>query len=280
MLERIAKLLAQAEGASNTNEAEAYFAKAQELASRHAIDLELARRAAAPKEREKPVRRHILVGERGKRANKPLINLFLGIAASNDVKVYIANNSTFVDAFGVPSDLDATEALWTSLAATMVRFGNAHIADKNAAWRTETVWVEGRGYWDEGERKPISGQSARRSFYDGYTSRISQRLRLARKEAIAAADAEAASHFHEAEEPVAELAAGTANLPSSMALVLKEKYSEVEQYALDDYKRRWGRAPRGSWRGSSGGSHSGSSHSAGRAAADRTPLSSTKAIAS
>ena len=42
-MDKIGKLLAQAEGTSNEHEAEAFVTRAQELATAYAVDLELAR---------------------------------------------------------------------------------------------------------------------------------------------------------------------------------------------------------------------------------------------
>lgn len=252
MLERIAKLLALAEGAATPEEAEAAFAKAQLLASKHAIDLELARVAAAPRERQRPERRYISVGERGKRSNGALVNLYLRIAAANDVECRIAADSTYVVGIGMPSDLDACEALWLALSHVMVRFGDALVRDKGAAWRSETT------YNSDARLVPVSAAGARRSFYDGFTSRIGERLREARKAAVAEVQASDAA----------------VNLPSSMALVMVQKRDEVRAYEKQLYP---GRARQ--WRGGgSSGTRSGSAHAAGRAAADRASLSAQRGV--
>lgn len=275
MIDKIAKLLALAENAGTEAEAEAAFAKAQALASAHAIDLEVARRAAAPAKRETPIKRTIQIGEKGKHANKPLINLFSAVAHANDVELLIAFNSTYVIAHGMPSDIDMTEAVWSSLAAAMVRFGNAHVKNPDAAWRKEIVSVWSDRKWDYIE-KPVTAQGARRSFYDGFTSRIGMRLIEARDASIQKADAD---HFHNSGADGAA-GGGGENLPSSMALVLKEKRAEVREFMYDDYRRKYGRAPRGSWNGGSNAAFSGSSRSAGSAAADRVNLSGRRSIAS
>ena len=283
MIERIAKLLALAEGASTVEEAEAAFQKAQALASKHAIDLELARVKAAPKERERPIKKTIRVGERGKRSNASFVSLFLTIGSANDVQCLIAHNSTYVIAHGLPSDIEKAELLWASLAPVLVKFGDAHVRDPHAAWRSETstvrVTVKNPGYYGSTtsywEEKPVSGQGARRSFYEGFISRIGQRLREAKKEAIR----EAEEHFHGEDQPVAQIDGST--LPSSLALVLKSKKAEVAEFLDAEYIREYGHKPRGSWRGgSSNGTHSSSSHSAGRAAADRANLGGRRGIGS
>lgn len=274
MIDRIAKLIALAEAAGTVEEAEAAFAKAQELATRHQIDLELARLQAAPKARQTPVQRVITIGVRGKRSNASLVELFDTIGRANDVKCLIAHDSTRVYAHGFPSDLDTTEALWSSLAATMTRFADAHVRDKNAPWRSETVEVYDPYAWTY-ITKPISGQAARRSFNDGFRWRIAERLQKARQESIKVAE-----HFHQEQQATGEISGST--LPSSMALVLKEKATEVEEFMWAEDKRKYGKDRRnriGSWKGGrSSTAHSSSAASAGRSAANSAALSGRKAV--
>jgi Protein of unknown function (DUF2786) len=266
MIERIAKLIALAEAASTVEEAEAAFAKAQAIASKYAIDLEVARQQAAPKARQTPVTRTVRIGEKGKRSNAPLILLFTTIGSANDVHCLIAHNSTFVEASGFPSDLDNVEAIWSSLAVVMTRFADAHVKDKNAAWRSETDYD-----WHTGECKPVTGQGARRSFNEGFTWRIGDRLRDARKESIQEADTAHADDL--------ALDGGSENLPVSMALVLKDKSAEVEAHQWAEYERKYGKRRAGSWRGGqSSGTRSSSSNSAGAAAADRASLQGRRAV--
>ena len=277
MLEKIAKLLALAEAAGSTAEAEAAFGKAQALASKYSVDLEVARQSLAPKERQTPITRVITVGEKGKHANANLIHLFLGVGRANDVEILIAHNSTYVRCFGMPSDIDAAEALWASLAVTMTRFGDELVRDKGAAWRTETasVWNDTDFCYQE---KRITGQAARKSFCTAFTGRIGERLMDARDASIRQADAE---HFHrDADGAAAQIEGST--LPSSMALVLKSKKEEVVSYMWADVAARTGGRRRvGAWRG--GGTtatRSASASAAGRAAADSASLRAVRGIAS
>jgi len=276
MIGRIAKLLALAEAAGTTAEAEAAFSKAQELASKSSIDLEVARQALAPKRRETPVTRVVTVGEKGRHANASLIKLFLEVGRSNDLEVLIAHNSTYVRLFGMPSDIDAAEAIWASLAVAMTRFGDELVRDKGAAWRAETVRVGFDHDRHEPVVKRVTGQSARRSFAEGFIQRIGERLMDARAAAIRDAD----DHFHNDAAVAGEIPGST--LPSSMALVLRNKKEEVESFMYDDYKKRYGRSrPGSSWRG--GGSttaRSVSAGAAGRAAADGVSLGGKRSIAS
>jgi hypothetical protein len=281
-LEKIAKLLALAEAAGTAEEAEAAFAKAQSLAAKFSIDLAVAQSHQADRsKREVPVTRTVTIGERGKRANASLINLYDTIARANDVSVLISSNNTTVYPTGFPSDLDAVDALWASLAATMVKFGDALVRDRSAAWRSETTQQFNYSTYSY-ETRPVSGQGARKSFYTGFISRIGQRLQEARRAAETVA---AAEHFHggspEAGAPVAELAGGQP-VPSSMALVLREKRAEVAESQDAWYQARHGRGRKpGSWKGGGNrGTWSSSANGAGRAAADRASLSGRRSLAS
>ncbi len=85
-MDKIGKLLAQAEGTDNEHEADAFVTRAQELATTYAVDLELARsRQAARRLRaaeEAFEQRRLRIGERGKRGNRQLVLLYLVVAQS------------------------------------------------------------------------------------------------------------------------------------------------------------------------------------------------------
>jgi Protein of unknown function (DUF2786) len=279
--EKVGKLLTLAERASTAEEAQAFYAKAQELASRHSLDLAVARQAVSKKEqREVPVARTINIGEKGKYANKPLVSLIDTIARVNDVDIVIYNASTRIIATGFPSDLDVVEALWLSASTTMVKHGDELIRDKNAAWRSETVEVEVGGYWDyDVVTKPVGAKGARRSFYDSFISGFGSELRKIRKEAIKESDER---HFH---ENALALEAGAAPVASGTELVLKEKIAEVEAARQDWYKAKHGTKRMGSWSGSSNARHSSSMSAQGyvagrKAAADVSAAPARSAIAS
>ncbi len=120
-LSRIAGLLRKAEGTDNAHEAEIFLARAQELATRHSIDLALARAVEPPRTRATPATRQITIGEPGTRGLSTYVQLFLAIAGPNDVRVDIARNSTWVIAFGMKSDIAAVEVLYSSLLPQMIQ---------------------------------------------------------------------------------------------------------------------------------------------------------------
>ena len=169
LLDKIGKLLAQAEGTTNEHEAEAFVTRAQELATAYALDLELAR-ARQQARRLKAVddafeQRKLVIGEKGKRGNRQLVFLYLAIAQANDVLVNVATDSTFVLGFGYPADLDVVERLWASLATQMA----------TAAARRLRAGEHGR----------IAAVSWRLSFYEGWVHAVQTRLEQARARTLA-----------------------------------------------------------------------------------------------
>ena len=168
LLDKIGKLLAQAEGTTNEHEAEAFVTRAQELATAYAVDLELAR-ARQQARRLKAVeesfeQRRLVIGQRGKRGNRQQVFLYLAVAQANDVLVNVATDSTFVLGFGYPADLDVVERLWASLATQMA----------TAAARRIRAGEHGR----------IAAVSWRLSFYEGWVHAVQSRLEAARQRAL------------------------------------------------------------------------------------------------
>jgi hypothetical protein len=122
MLARIAALLRQAEGTDNAHEAEAFMAAAQRLATATSIDLAVARSHSEKRTKaQTPVQRTITIGNAGARGLRTYVQLFVVIAAANDVKCDIASNSTFVYAYGFAEDIDASHALYAGLVMQMVK---------------------------------------------------------------------------------------------------------------------------------------------------------------
>jgi hypothetical protein len=224
VLDKIGKLLAQAEGTDNEHEADAFVTRAQELATTYAVDLELARaRQAARRLKDADdafEQRRLVIGERGKRGNRQLVVLYLVVAQANDVLVNVATDSTFVLGFGYPADLDVVEQLWASLATQMA---------SAAARRLRAGEHRSAG---------VAAVSWRLSFYEGWMHAVQQRLTQARDRALRAHDAAAPS--------------------TSGALVLREKAARVREFHDRSSEAR------GSWRGARGDRRvSGSAWSAG-----------------
>jgi hypothetical protein len=217
LVDRVGKLLAQAEGTDNEHEAAAFVERAQQLATEHAVDLELARsrqRERHQRSAHEPLTQEQLqVGAKGQRGNRHRVLLYVAVAAANDVLVNVAHDSTYVLGFGHASDLAVVERLWTSLAVQMTTA---------AARRMD------RG---EHRRTGIAGQSWRLSFYDGFVAAVGDRLREARDRAVAAA-----------QNTLDERIEG-----GSAALVLRAKADRVTSFYESASQAR------GSWRGAAAG---------------------------
>ncbi|HWG94997.1 MAG TPA: DUF2786 domain-containing protein, partial [Mycobacteriales bacterium] len=166
LVDKVGKLLAQAEGTDNEHEAAAFVERAQALATAHAVDLELARARQRDRHRrgtEEPlVQERLEVGARGKRGNRHRVLLYAAVARVNDVLVNVAHDSTYVLGFGHRTDLDVVERLWTSLAVQM------------------TAAAQRRLDAGEHRRAGVAAQTWRLSFYDGWVDEVGRRLEAAK----------------------------------------------------------------------------------------------------
>ncbi len=251
LVDRVGKLLAQAEGTDNEHEAAAFVERAQQLATVYAVDLERARarqqarqgrREAEPLEQER-----LDVGERGRRGNRHRVLLYVAVARPNDVLVNVATDSTYVLGFGHRSDLDVVERLWASLAVQMTAAAERRLAS------------------GEHRRAGVAAVTWRLSFYDGWVTTVSQRLAAARRRAVAQSD-------EQSDEQSCGTARGEAAPAgtTSAALVLRAKADRVQDF----YARS--SSARGTWRGAAAGRSrvSGRAWAAGQTDGERADLGS------
>jgi hypothetical protein len=247
LLDRIGALLAKAESTDSSHEAEALVAKAQQLATLHAVDLATARERTQRRRRASPTQRRIVMGQRREQGRRHRVALFVAVAHANDVRVDVARNATYVLAFGFLTDLDVVERLFASLATQMVAAANAAIA--RGEHRDEVYWSEAAGAWRTDARV------FRSAFNQGFVASVGARLEAARQQALA-------------DEPV-----NGNGSSSSGALVLARKADEVDAYyrATSDARGTWtGRGSVVAW--------SEAGHAAGRAAGRRARLTEQEAL--
>ncbi len=256
-LDRIAALLAKAEGTDNPAEADAYMMKAQALATQASVDLAVARaRSAAKSQPSRPISRTVTIGEKGKRANSHLVSLYVVIAHPNGVQVDVAHNSTYVIGYGLVNDLDVIDAMFASLATQMVAAANEWL--KLGAWKSESyVSTPRSGNGWRRSKKPHTAQTARAAFYRAYVERIGERL-----EAAQAAVVQRTVVVDEGAAPV------------SGEMVLRSRDVEVRTFYRTESKAR------GAWSGYSGqvSGRAGSATRAGRDAAARARLGGNKEL--
>ncbi len=215
MLETLSKLLNQAENAATEAEAEAFFAKAQQLATLHAITLAEARaHTAKSQRREQPAHEQLMIGQPRQHINSHLCLLAVVIGEANSLRTNIASNNTYVIWFGLPSDVEAAKLLLHSVAHQMVRAADAFV--RGRTWAVERDRENGG--------TPMTAQKARKSYYSTYVRVIGDRLMAARRDAEAEYDRTAADG-------------------QRAALVLRGKEVEVHDYYTQNSTAR------GAWRG-------------------------------
>ncbi|NLE98235.1 MAG: DUF2786 domain-containing protein [Propionibacterium sp.] len=247
--ETIGKLLSKADSTESRDESHALFAKAQQLASKHSIDLTMARASHASKSQDLLEDRSLTIGAARSTGLKQRVSLFSIVARANDVRLAIRTDSTVVYPVGFASDLDMAERIYRSLVAQMERFGDG--------WVRSRRW-EGDDYGWEG--KPVTARVARRLFYEGFIQEIHARLAEARNQAEA-----------DAERTYADATRGSGKELSSLALALRDKTEQVDEFRDQYYKRA---NVRGRWRGSKADSFGGRrSVAAGERAGSRASMS-------
>ena len=230
LLDTLSKLLNQAENAATQEEAEAFFAKAQQLATLHAISLEQARaHTAAGQSRERPTHQQITIGAPRQHVNSHLCLLAAAVGEANSLRTNLASNNTFVIWFGLPSDLETASLLLNSIAHQMVRSADAFVRGRE--------WA---GEYDVETGSSMTAQKARKTYYTMYVRVIGRRLHEARQQAQKEFD--------------------TTSTSGSAELVLRGKEVEVHDY----YREK--STARGYWKGQR--SSFASSAAAGRAKED------------
>lgn len=170
-LDRLSKLIAQADNAGTDAERETYMARAVEMSAAVGVELTVARAHHAAKRRELPVKDHKV--QVSPWAAKPIhrqamMDLFLAIAEAHDIQCLIGGGNYTAYCAGFPSDIELAEKLFGALSLQMVREADAAIKRGD----------QKSGYY------PVDGRVYRRYFYESFTARISGRLYAARRKEI------------------------------------------------------------------------------------------------
>ncbi len=129
-LDRLSKLLAQAENAGTPEEAATFMEKAQAMSTTTGIELAVARAHQASKERAVPEKnRKVLVNPWQRKYNRKLFaELAMALCAVNDVQYLISGNEYCLFTTGFSTDIDMVEALYTHLQIQMVSEADAALA--------------------------------------------------------------------------------------------------------------------------------------------------------
>lgn len=166
MLDRVRALLAQAESTKYEAEAETFTAKAQELMTRHAIDMAMV--SASAQRSEQPGTIRIPIDEPYVDAKSLLLQF---VAESSRCQAVFHQRFAMSSVVGFADDLDATETLFTSL---LVQAQVAmHAAATSAPPGTRT-----------------RSRSFRSAFLMAYAQRVAERLAEINRYVVADAEAE------------------------------------------------------------------------------------------
>lgn len=246
---RVAALLAKAESTASAEEAEAYLAKAAQVAQRHSVDMAVA--AMGPDaHRVGPTHRILTIGEPRRALNKLLVSLMVATARAWSVRVDIGHGSTYVLVYGMPADLDRVEAVFATASAMMLTRAQGHV--RSGQWQGTTYRPP-----EGGQPRPVTAAVARNAFCLGFIHRLGRNLDEAARQARTGAAAGAGSEPGRAAGPVA------AQATHRVDLALRAR-----DLAVTDYHRATSRA-RGTWRGSSSAAGTAAhSRRAGERAAD------------
>lgn len=251
-MERIAALIAKAESTTHPEEAHAFIAGAQRIATANAIDLAVARQHAQRADRREGLaQRRLDIGPPRAHANARLVKLFITVAWHNDVRCTIVRGNTSVTMFGFGSDMDVVEALYSSLAVQMVTAAHGAIR-RGEHRRPENHYFSERTWEYRSDARTFKA-----NFYEGFVAAIDQRLAGAREQAVT--DAQRSADGDVQGDP-----------GGSIALVLRSKAATVQRYFEGETSD-----VRGTWKGATTATHIRGAREAGRRAGRSAALSGT-----
>lgn len=154
-IDKVQKLLNKAQGASTEEEASAFFAKAEELMTKWAID-DAMLRASGKLEKEEIETRRVKIASTYFNVD---IQLLHGITRVQDCRLLQNKQGRYAIVIGFPSDIDNVLTMYNLLQIQSARFARE-------SFKTEGI-----------AGTPMDEYVWRRSFRGGFASRISERLR-------------------------------------------------------------------------------------------------------
>lgn len=167
-LATIAAILNKAENTDNEAEKDTYFSAAQNMATKHGIDLAIARQhtrsGEKSKQNEVQVAR-IEIGRKGDRGSGTYSDLLISIADANEILWVRDLGNTWVELYGMKFDIEYAQNLYAVLLVQMVTECNEFL--------TEGTWRE------HGD----SRMDAKISFCSAFMGQIKHRLTQARLDA-------------------------------------------------------------------------------------------------
>ncbi len=301
-LAELAKILAKAENNPNAAEAEIAFERAAKLSARYGIDLAVARDHLVGKERQKPVKEKVKVGDVRRRDNTYMMELFTDIALANDLRCtiqgerlqkkdkdgrfehfmrYSKDQREWMAEYGLDPKVDDKDEIKRlvgepeeyvsksqfkdSIYCNLFGFPSDIEMTKKLYAVAVVMMITQADKSIRDKRHEAHGLNAkawRANFYIGFTQRIQSRLRAIKWEAEAEAEA------------MAELE-GTQE--RSTALVLADKKEEVEDFFKQENPHFYradgsGEKVSKSWGGASASTTSWGARDEGASAADRVNL--------
>lgn len=197
---KIRSLLNHAERAGTQEEADTFFAKAQDLMTKWAIDDAMIQQAAEKNEKEQIEKRQIVLQFRFYKADASILQ---AIAVNNQARVLITDQKGekrgeyIAYLVGFPSDLDRTEMMFASMMIQLNRALEDHLRN-----------------YPEIKADRSANKRERKSFRYGFGTRLQDRLKEAKS--VASSD-------------------GTAN---PYAVALRNRDQEVEDYLAQMGARR------------------------------------------
>lgn len=246
IIDKVAKLLNHADGASTPEEKKAFIEKAESLASEHSLNLALLRKrkADAKGDRDRPTtsKQYSLLALPSVTYRNLTVLLGACIIRAHGGQSIVYGKAERMLFLGFPEDIELTELMLTRITPMMFEAADEHVMSV------------------EFHLTGVAKQSGRIEFCQSFAAEIGRRLRKVVESTARRVGEE-------------QLALGDGEF--STELVLRDKELEVLDYVNYEFKRQ---GIKGHFRGSRSSAHSGTATEAGRRAAQEVNLYGRKEI--